>query len=239
MGATISIFRRELGAFFNTPIGYVVMAAFLLLTSSFYIATLFISGQAEMRGYFASLPFFLLFMVPAVSMRLWAEERKLGTLELLLTMPLKTWQAVLGKFLAGLTFIACWFLLTLPIPIFLASYGNPDFGPIIGGYLGAMVLSMIYLSIGCFASSLTSDQIIALVIGIGINLLFFLMGMRPILDWIKDLSPALSTAVERFGVDYHFESISRGVVDTRDVIYAVTMTGLFLFLNVLVIERRR
>lgn len=240
MNATFSIMRRELGAYFTTPIGYVVMAAFLLVTSSFYVATLFQQGQAEMRAYFSSLPFLLLLFVPAVSMRLWAEERKLGTLEVLLTMPIKTWQAVLGKFLAGMTFIALWFVLTLDKPLMLAWLGNPDYGQILGSYLGAMVLAMVYLSIGCFASSLTSDQIIALVVGMAINLVFFLMGVRPILDWIKDVCGAsVANTVERFGVDYHFESISRGVVDTRDVVYALTLTGFFLLLNVLVIERRR
>ena len=174
-------------------------------------------------------------------MRLWAEERKLGTLELLLTMPIKSWQAVIGKFMAGLIFIMITLALTAHIPLTLWILGKPgpDFGPIVGGYLGAMVLGMIYLSIGSFASSLTADQIVAFVIGISLNFVFFLMGYRPVLDWIKDFNPNLASIVERFGVDYHFESISRGVVDTRDVIYALSITGLFLFLNVLVIERRR
>lgn len=241
MGATVSILRRELGAYFNTPIGYVFISFFLLLTCWLYVGTLFQQGNAEMRQYFGLLPLFFLFFVPAISMRLWAEERKLGTLELLLTMPIKSWQAVVGKFLAGLIFIMITLALTIHIPLTLWCLGKPgpDFGPIIGGYLGALVLGMIYLSIGSFASSLTADQIVAFVIGISMNFMFFLMGYRPVLDWIKDFSPNLASIVERFGVDYHFESISRGVVDTRDVIYALSITGFFLFLNVLVIERRR
>lgn len=239
MNATYSILRREFGAYFNTPIGYVFMTAFLLVTCGLYAGTLFTAGMAEMRGYFSMLPLFFMFFVPAITMRLWAEERKLGTLELLLTMPVTTTQAVLGKFLAALLFVCIWLVLTFHLPIALSLMGNPDSGPIIGGYMGAIVLAMIYLSIGSFASSLTSDQIVAFVIGVSLNFMFFLMGFRPVLDWIKDFSPSLSAIVERFGVDSHFESISRGVVDSRDIIYAVSITGLFLFLNVLVLERRR
>ncbi|HYF48461.1 MAG TPA: ABC transporter permease [Planctomycetota bacterium] len=239
MNATLSILRRELGAYFNTPIGYVIIVFFLLITCFIYVTQLFQAGSADMRGYFGLLPFFLMLFVPAISMRLWAEERKLGTLELLMTMPVKSWQAVLGKFLAGFTFVFIMLALTFLIPLTLYILGNPDTGTIIGGYLGGLVLGMVYLAIGSFASSLTSDQIVAFIIGISINFLFFLMGYQPVLDWIKDFSPLVSSVVQRFGVDYHFESIARGVVDSRDIVYALTITGLFLFLNVLVIDRRR
>lgn len=240
MGATYSVFRREFAAYFNTPIGYVFMAAFLLVPKFFFITSMIIQGSADMRGFFGLLPIFFLFFIPAISMRLWSEERKLGTLEWLLTLPLNAWHAVLGKYLAGLAFIAVFLALSLDIPIFLFIYGNPDLGPIVGGYLGAMVLGMIYLAIGSFASSLTSDQIIAFVVGVAINMLFFLMGFQPVLDWIKDaFGAAVATGVQRFGVDSHFESISRGVVDSRDVIYAFSIAGAFLFLNTLVIDRRR
>jgi ABC-2 type transport system permease protein len=241
MSPTISIMRRELGAFFNTPIGYVFISFFLMLTCYFYVKDLFVQGVAEMRGYFELLPLFFLIFIPAISMRLWSEERKLGTLELLLTMPIKTWQAVLGKFLAGLTFVVIILALTFPIPVLLNVLGNPDNGQLIGGYLGALVLGMVYLSIGAFASSLTGDQIVAFVCGISISFIFFLMGHPDVVSLIKnDLGmPLLSSIVERFGVIYHFQSISRGVLDSRDVIYALSVTGLFLFLNVMVVERRR
>ena len=239
MGATYSIYRRELGTYFNTPIGYVFMIFFLIVTRVMFVFALFSNGVAEMRGYFGLMPIFLMFFVPAVSMRLWAEERKMGTLELLLTMPLKTWHAVVGKYLAGLTFIGIWFVFTLDIPLVLRLYGNPDLGTIACGYIGTMVLAMIYLAIGMFASSLTSDQIIAYVIGVSLNLVFWLMGYPMILDFIRDKSEVGADIVARFGIDYHFESITRGVLDSRDVIYALTLTGLFLLLNILVIERRR
>jgi ABC-2 type transport system permease protein len=243
MSAIRAIYRRELGAYLNTPIGYVVVIAFLLLSSYLYVAmSLFVSGQAEMRDFFQYLPFLFLIFVPALAMRLWAEERQLGTLELLLTFPVRSWQAVLSKFLAGLTFLAFMMALTSPLPValaFLAAPPGPDWGPIVGGYLGSLVLGMVYLSIGAFASSLTRDQIIAFVIGVAISAVFFLMGFPPVVNIIRDMSPEVATAIQRFGVIPHFESISRGVVDTRDVIYALTVSGFFLLLNVLVIERRR
>ena len=237
MGATVSVFRRELGAYFNTPIGYVFIASFLVLSLSFYVDNLFLSNAAEMREYFSYLPFIFIFFIPAITMRLWAEERKLGTLELLMTMPVKTWQAVMGKFLAGFVVVAVMLLMTIHIPITLKLLGNPDPGPIIGGYLGALVLGMIYLAIGVFASSLTSDQIVAFMIATTLNAFFYIISFASML--LRDVNPNLSNAVERFGVQGHFDSIARGVVDTRDIIYAVTMTTLFLLLNVLIIERRR
>jgi ABC-2 type transport system permease protein len=239
MGATVSVMRRELGAYFNTPIGYVFIVFFLLVSCYQFADVIFIENSADMRGFFNMMPLLFIIFVPAISMRLWAEERKLGTLELLLTMPVKTWQAVVGKFLAGMLFIAVTLALTFHIPIMLKFLGNPDMGPIIGGYMGAMIMGMIYLSIGAFASSLTGDQIVAFVIATSICLIIFLMGEQATLDWIKDFSPTVARVVERFGVAYHFGSICRGVIDTRDIIYAVTMTGLFLLLNILVIERRR
>ena len=243
MGAVKSIFWifwRELIAYFNTPIGYVFMAFFLLVTKAFYISSVFVGNAADMRGFFGLFPFFFLFFIPAISMRLWSEERKLGTLEWLLTLPINAWHAVLGKYLAGLAFVAVMLIFSFDIPIFLKVYGNPDMGPIIGGYLGAMVLGMIYLAIGSFASSLTSDQIIAFVIAASIGLIFFLMGYSPVLDWMKEsLGANFTSKVQLFGIDSHFESISRGVVDTRDVLYALSISGVFLFLNYLVIDRRR
>jgi len=238
MGATYRVFRREFASYFNTPIGYVFMAAFLIVPQFIFTSQMMVQQSADMRGFFGMLPLLFTFFIPAISMRMWSEERKLGTLEWLLTLPMNAWHAVLGKYLAGLAFIAVFLGLSALIPIFMAIYGNPDWGPVIGGYLGSMVLAMIYLAIGSFASSLTSDQIIAFVVGVAINLVFLLLGMLQ--DWIKDVAgDSVASAVNRFAIDTHFESISRGVVDTRDIIYAVSIAGAFLFLNVLVIDRRR
>ena len=241
MGATVNVLRRELGAYFTTPIGYVIIAFFLLLTCWFYVDDLFLRGTAEMRQYFDLMPLFLLIFVPAISMRLWAEERKLGTMEVLMTLPIKTWQAVLGKYLASLLFLVIMLALSghLPIALKTVLHGNPDIGQVIAGYAGAIVLGMIYLSIGAFASSLTTDQIVAFIIGISISFVFFLMGQPGVLAGIRDWSTTAAELVERFGVGYHFQSITRGVMDTRDLVYAFSVTGLVLLLNVQVIERRR
>jgi ABC-2 type transport system permease protein len=241
MGPTLSIMKRELGSYFNTPIGYVIIVFFLGLSTWLFLDPFFSQGVAEMRGYFGNLPFLFLFFIPAISMRLWSEERKLGTMELLMTMPMKNWNAVVGKYLAGMVFIIVMLALTFPIPAALAYLGDPDMGPIIGGYLGSLVLASIYLSIGAFASSLTSDQIVAFVVGLCASLILFTLGSPLTFNFIReDLNlPRVAEVVRSFGIEYHFESISRGVIDTRDVIYAVTVTGFFLFLNVLVIERRR
>lgn len=244
MSATWTILRRELGAYFNTPIGYVFMIFFLGVSCWMYVLRLFSEGIAEMRMWFGLLPFLFLIFIPAVSMRLWAEERKQGTLELLMSFPVRTWQAVLGKFLAGVLFLAITLALTVQLPAALwllspAKGPGVDFGPIIGGYLGAMMLGMVYLAIGGFASSLTRDQIVAFVVGMSICFFFYLLAYDPFLDVIRDFSPTAAARLERFGVGYHFESIARGVVDIRDIVYALTVSGLFLFLTVLVIERRR
>jgi ABC-2 type transport system permease protein len=244
MAATISVMRRELGAYFNTPIGYVFMIAFLVLSSFLYVKSIFISGAADMREYFFWLPILFLVFIPGIAMRLWSEERKLGTLEVLLTMPLQTWQAVLGKFLAGMVFLFITMLLTLHLPLALkllapVNSPGPDFGPIIGGYMGTMILGMIYLSVGSFASSLTSDQIVAFIVGISINAVLLLISIPEFVFWVREYSPNAAVELQRFGILHHFESIGRGVVDTRDIIYALSMSGLFLFLNILVIERRR
>lgn len=241
MGPTLSVMKRELGSYFNTPIGYVIIVFFLVISTGMFLDGFFMQGVAEMRGYFEQLPFLFLFFIPAISMRLWSEERKLGTLELLMTMPMKNWNAVFGKYLAGMLFIIIMLALTFPIPAALVYLGDPDMGPIIGGYLGALVLASIYLSIGAFASSLTSDQIVAFVVGLSLSLLVFLLGWRVTYNILSDDLglPGVAKVVQNFGIQYHFESITRGVIDTRDMIYAVSMTAFFLFLNVLVIERRR
>lgn len=244
MNAVLSIARRELGAYFNTTIGYVFIVFFLVYSCYLYVQFhMFVEGVAEMRNYFNQLPMLYLFFIPAISMRLWAEERKAGTLELLLTFPVRTWHAVLGKFLAGVAFLVVTLALTLHIPAVLwalsTSGAGPDTGPLIGGYLGALFLGMVYLAVGSFASSLTSDQIVAFVIGASLNGLLFLISFPLIVNWVRDIHPDLAATISSFGVGHHFESIARGVVDTRDIVYALTVCGFFLFLNVLVIERRR
>jgi len=261
MGATISITRRELGAYFNTPIGYVFMIAFLLLSSFLYVKDLFVSGVAEMRVFFEWIPILFMIFIPGIAMRLWSEERKLGTMEVLMTLPVRTWQVVVGKFTAGMLFLIATLLMTSYLPLTLywlrpEHSPGPDFGVIAGGYLGTLCLGMVFLAVGAFSSSFTGDQIVAFIIGIFINAILLFISFPPFLALLRDIEwigvrfwgmtlgmhvngVDLANFVQRLGVFYHFESISRGVVDSRDILYAISMTALFLFLNIMVIERRR
>jgi ABC-2 type transport system permease protein len=240
MSPIFTIFRRELGSYFNTPIGFVFLAFFLIVSSVYYVTPIFVDGQATMTGFFQHMPSFFLFFVPAVAMRLWAEERKSGTVELLLTLPVTSTQAVLGKFFAGLFFLITTLALTFPLPLALVLLGgNPDPGPIIGGYLGTIVLGTIYMAIGSFASTLTSDQIVAFIAALAISFFFFLTGYEPLTAWMSDLNKPFGEMISRIGINTHFYSIARGVLDSRDVVYAVSLTAFFLFLSVMSVERKR
>ncbi|MBU0753578.1 MAG: ABC transporter permease subunit [Planctomycetes bacterium] len=232
--------HKEFKTFFRTPIGYVFLLIFLVVMGwlFFYAGreTFFQRGLADMRGFFNPVPLVFLFFIPAISMRLWAEERKLGTIELLLTLPLRTWEVVLGKFLAGLGLLVVSLLMTLPIPLVLCGMGNPDLGPILGGYAGTLLLGAVYLAIGLFASSLTENQIVALLVAITLCFLFSFWGLF-------SLQGILPAAMEGFfsklSIYHHFKSIRRGVLDTRDLVYYISMILFFLYLNGLGVKLRR
>lgn len=243
MAAICTILRRELGAYFNTPIAYVVIFVYLLISGAFYVFLgNFDEGAADLRGFFYWQPLVMALLIPAVTMRLWAEERQIGTLELLMTLPVKTWQVVASKFLAATCFLLAMLLLTLHIPFVIWWLANPpgvDWGPVVGGYLGCLAMGMMYISIGLFASSLTRDQIVALIIGLAICVVLWLVGFPPFVALFRELSVTLAVWVQNFSIVPHFESIGRGVLDTRDLIYVVSVGGFFLLLTNLVMERRR
>jgi ABC-2 type transport system permease protein len=196
----------------------------------------FLINQASLRSLFSILPWIFLLFVPAVTMRLWAEERKLGTLEILMTLPVKDVEVVMGKFLASYAFLSLSILLTLPIPFTLSILGNPDGGQIIGGYLGAILLGGAYLAIGLFASSLTENQIIAFIVGILLCFVLFIIGEQLVLFALPSF---LVPIFEYLGLGNHFNSIGRGVLDSRDLIYYISIIGFFLYLNVRAIESKR
>lgn len=231
-----ALFKREFKAYFVSPIAYVFISIFLILTNWLFFRSFFIMGQASMRGYFGIMPWIFLFLVPAVSMRMWAEERKMGTIELLLTMPITDFQAVLGKFLASFAFICVTILLTLPLPLSIAFLGDLDFGPVWGGYLGAFLMGGAYLSIGLFISSLTENQIVAFILSVAVTFFMFSLGEPFVLFALPDFLIPLFTYL---GLGAHFESISRGVIDSRDLLYYGSLIALFLFLNVRTIEARK
>jgi ABC-2 type transport system permease protein len=236
MNAILGVFKREFRAYFNSPIAYVYITVFLAIVNWFFFRDFFLMEQATLRGFLEALPVYFLFFVPAVSMRLWSEERKLGTVELLLTLPVKDHEVVLGKFLAGLALLAVSLVLTFPLVITVKALGNPDMGAIFASYLGGLLLGAAYLAIGFFVSSLTENQIVAFILGISFCFAFFIVGENLVL---LSSSGFLVPILKFLGLGTHFQSIARGVLDSRDLIYYLSLIGFFLFLNVRSVAERR
>ena len=236
MSGLRGIFRREFKSYFDSPIAYVYIAVFLVVVNWFFFRDFFLSEQASLRSLFGTMPLYFLFFVPAVAMRLWSEERKMGTVELLLTLPVKDWEVVVGKFLAGLALIALSLLLTFPLVVTVKMLGNPDMGAIFASYLGSLLMGAAYLAIGFFVSSLTENQIVAFLLGITACFIFFIIGENLVL--ISTPAP-LVPLFRWLGLGTHFESIARGVLDTRDFLYYATIIGFFLFLNVRSVAERK
>ncbi len=236
MSGIKAVFKRELMGYFNSPIAYIFMVVFLLSASWLFFRGYFLYGQADLRPFFALLPWMFLFFVPAVSMRLWAEERKMGTAEILLTLPVRDGEVIVGKFLAGLTLVSLTVLLEFPLVLLTAYLGNLDPGPVIGGFLGSVFLGAAYLAIGMFISSLTENQIIAFIVGVVACFALFIIGENFVL---LTAPTSIAPLLRSLGLGAHFESIGRGVIDSRDVIYYVSVTAFFLFLNQQVLSGRR
>lgn len=235
------IFRREFAAYFNSPIAYVFIVVFLLLTAGFYVNGFFLAGLADMRDFFGSLPLFLIFFAPAVTMRLWAEDQRQGTFELLMTLPMRPIHIVLGKYFAGLAFLAVALLATITIPITVAWLGNPDLGAIFCGYVGALLLGALYLAIGIFVSGLFRDQIAAFIVTLAICFFFFLSGIPDIALMIDGALPGRigSFLQQGFGVTTHFDGLQRGVIAFDNVAFFVTFSAMFLILNHYALEGRK
>lgn len=230
------LFKKELMGYFNSPIAYVFIAVFLIVGNWLFMNSFFIIGQASLRNYFAFLPWIFLFLAPAVTMRLWAEEKKSGTIEFLLTLPLTAWQIVWGKFLAALIFMLIALALSLSLPISLSMLGNLDWGATIGSYLGALFLAGSYLALGLFISSLTKNQIIAFIISLVASFLFFIVGA----DFVVASAPQLLQPVMNFfGLSSHFYNIAKGVIDTKDIIYYLSFIFIFLWLNAQTITEKK
>ena len=235
MKNAIAVARREFRAYFESPIAYIFITAFLLLVNFLYLWTFFVAGQADMRPFFGFMPFVFLFLVPSITMRLWAEERKMGTLEVLLTLPVQEKEVVLGKFIASFLFMLIMLALTFNIPLLVGLLGNPDWGVIIGGYLGCLLMGASYLAIGLFASALSDNQIVAFILAIAICTAMLIVGDWFFLILVPDI---LVPLFNYLGLGAHFESMGRGVIDTRDLLYYVSIIGIFLYLNVNTVENR-
>jgi ABC-2 type transport system permease protein len=232
----LAIFKREFKSYFISPIAYVFITVYLVVTNFLFFQGFFIINQADMRSYFALLPWVFLFFIPAITMRSWAEEKKVKTLELLLTWPVSDVQVVLGKFFAAFSFLTIAILLSVTIPFTIALLGNPDSGPIIGGYLGALLMGAAYLSIGLWVSSHTENQIVAFILGVVATFALFIIG-NPF--FTMAVPSGLAPIFNYLGLGTHFESIQRGVIDSRDIIYYISVIGFFLFLNVQSLSSRK
>src|SRR4029079_2045944 len=219
-----TITKRELGAYFSSPLAYIFIVIFLLLCGffTFMVGGFFERGEASLvRPFFDWHPWFYLFLVPAVGMRLWAEERRVGTLELLLTMPITAWQAIVGKFLASWLFLALALALTFPIVLTVNYLGSPDNGVIFCGYIGSFLLAGAYLAVGCVTSAMTRNQVISFIVSVVVCLFLILAGWPPITNLLMswDAPAWLVNTVSGFSVIPHFDGFQRGVLDSRDIIF--------------------
>lgn len=236
MSNILAIFKKEFRGYFASPIAYIYLIVYLILSGFLFFRVFFLNGQASLRLFFDILPWVFLFFVPAVAMRMWAEEKRTGTIELLMTLPLKDREAVIGKYLAGLVFLVFSLVLTFPLPAIAASLGKLDPGPLWGGYLGAALMGAAYLAIGVFVSSITRNQIVAYIMGVSFIFVLFIMSTDVILFAAPHF---LVPLLEYLGLSTHFDSVGRGVVDSRDLVYYASLIGFFLFLNVQAVQNRK
>lgn len=242
MKNTISIFKRELAGYFATPVAYVFIAVFLFLAGlfTFNLGQLYERGQADLRPFFQFLPWLFLFLVPAISMRLWAEERKQGTIELLFTLPITMWQAVVGKFAAAWTFAALALVLTFPLWITVNWLGAPDNGVIAASYVGGVLLAGGFLAVGSCISAITKNQVIAFVLSVVVCFVFMLTALPPVVSMLSGWMPeVVLEAVTGISFWSHFEAITKGVIDARDGVFFISLILFFLFTNALILDVKK
>lgn len=237
-----AIVKRELNSYFATPIALIFLTVFLILNGffTFKLGRFYEQGQADLQSFFIWHPWLYLFIVPAISMRLWAEERRTGTIELLLTLPVSLFQAMLGKFTAAWLFLGLALLLTFPIVLTVFYLGNPDGGVIFAGYLGSFLMAGAFLAIGCSVSALTSNQVIAFVISTAICLILILLGFDPVITMLSSVFPAsFVNQLINLSFPYHFEAVERGVVNLGDLVYFVSLMLFSLAAGVIIVDRKK
>lgn len=237
MRSVLTIARRELHGYFDSPIAYIVVVSFLLVAGWMFFSALFLFGRADMRPFFAPSPFspsmLLVILVPAITMRLVAEERKTGTIELLTTMPVRDSEVVLGKFLAAVTLLGVAFLLTVAYPISIAMLGALDWGPVVGGYLGMLLFAAALVAVGLLCSTWTENQIVAFIVA------FLVSAALYYVYWLQFFVPHfLAPLFEYLSVSFHLDNMARGVIDSRDVLYYLSLTVGGLFLAIRSLERQ-
>jgi ABC-2 type transport system permease protein len=242
MNNILAITKRELHGYFATPVAYVFIVIFLFLAGlfTFYMGGFYEREQADLVSFFSFHPILYLFLIPAISMRLWSEERKSGTIELIMTLPISTTEAVLGKYLAAWIFAAIALFLTFPIWITVNYLGNPDNTVILASYIGSVLMAGGFLAIGSCISALTKNQVIAFVISIVICFLFYVSGFPMVLNFFSGWAPqAIIDAVASLSVLSHFNSIQKGIIDLRDIIYFAVLISFWLYANIITIESKK
>jgi ABC-2 type transport system permease protein len=228
------IFKKEFGVYFVSPIAYIVISIFLLVTGWFFFSAFFLFNQATLRGFFGLLPVTLSFLVPAITMRLFSEELNVGSYEILLTLPVTSLDVILGKFLASVAFIAAMLIPTIAYPITVSFLGQLDWGPVVGGYTGALLLGAAFSSIGLFVSSLTRNQIIAFITGMAIC-----FGLTLIDKMLFFLPQSMLGFLQYLGADFHFQNISKGILDSRDILYFLSVCFIALYGTYLGMQEKR
>jgi ABC-2 type transport system permease protein len=236
-----TIAKRELGGYFSSPVAYVFIVIFLLLSGffTFMVGGFFERGEASLIAFFMWHPWFYLFLVPAVGMRLWAEERRVGTLELLFTMPVTPWQAIVGKFLASWIFLALALFLTFPLVFTVNHLGDPDNGVILAGYVGSLLMAGAYLAISCMTSALTRNQVVSFIVAVVLCLFLILAGFPPVTNLLAQWSSVLVDIIASFSFITHFEGFQKGVLDSRDVIFFLSVIGFSLFTTGVILRGHR
>ena len=236
------IMRRELASYFATPLAYIFIFIFLLVANAFtfYIGGFYERGQADLDSFFGFHPWLYLFLIPALCMKLWSEERNSGTIELLMTQPVTLWEAVLGKYLAAWIFTALAVALTFPLWITVNYLGSPDNGAIFAAYIGSLLLAGGFLAVGSCMSALTRNQVVAFILGVVVCFIFLVAGLQMVLDVFRSWAPqALVDAIASLSFLTHFESIQKGVIDIRDLLYFGMLIALFLLATSIAIELRK
>lgn len=237
-----AIMKRELTGYFGSALAYVFIVIFLLLSGffTFYISKFFEVGQADLRGFFQWHPWIFIILIPAVAMRLWSEERRMQTIELILTFPVTVWEVIIGKFLAAWIFIGVALALTFPIVITVSYLGNPDMGTIFCAYMGSFLMAGAFLSVGIMTSALTRSQVISFVLAVAACLVFILAGYPPITEMLPGWTPGwFMSIVNEMSFLTHFISIERGILDLRDLVYYSSVIFFMLFANGIIIQNRR
>ena len=237
-----TIAKRELSGYFASPVAFVFIVIFLLLAGffTFMVAGFFERGEASLQAFFSWHPWLYLFLVPAVGMRMWSEERRLGTIELLLTMPVTPWQAIVGKFLAAWTVVGLALVLTFPVVLTVNYLGHPDNGVIFAGYLGSFLMAGAYLAISAMTSAMTRNQVVSFIVAVVISLFLILAGWPPVTNMLTQWAPTwFVDGVAAFSVMTHFESIQKGVIDSRDILYFLSIIVFALFTTGVIIRAHR